>query len=291
VSGYIITHVLRAEAATEFLVKRVLRIYPLYVVAVLLELFLAWLLRDAVFPPLSLLLPRLLLLGDLFGTPYALAGVEWTLRVEMAFYLFMAMLKATGLLNRPAWLPMLFLGCVMLLCITEPFPQFEGSFTGYLTIYSPFLLIGALVYLMERRLANPLHCLGVMALAMLVSLALVAKIQPFWKESHYAVLALLVFVSTWWFRKYFVVGPIVRILSNLTYAIYLMHNWLWPDLSKLAASLGAVGIARQLLVLVMLFLTCYVLHRLVELPGMRLLRAWGRRYTIAEAHTGNMAEK
>jgi peptidoglycan/LPS O-acetylase OafA/YrhL len=291
VSGYIITHVLRVEAAPEFLVKRVFRIYPLYVVAVLLEVFLAWLLRDAAFPPLSLLLPRLLLLGDIFGTPYALAGVEWTLRVEMAFYLFMAILKVTGLLNKPAWLPLIYLGCVMLLCSIEPFPQFEGGFTGYLTIYSPFLLIGSLIYLMERRLANPLHCLSVMALAMLASLALVAKVQPFWKESHYALLALLVFVSAWWFRRYLVVGPIVRVLSSLTYAIYLMHNWLWPYLSKFAVILGGTGIARQLLVLVMLFLVCYVLHRLVELPVLRLGRAWSAKYLIVEPRRENVAEK
>lgn len=129
-SGYIIAHVLRAETTTEFLTKRILRIYPLYVVAVLLEVYLDWQLRDGILPPVSVWLPRVLLLGDLFGTPYALAGVEWTLRIEVTFYVFMAALKAIGLLERPAWLPLLFLCCVALLYIVEPFPQFDGGFKG-----------------------------------------------------------------------------------------------------------------------------------------------------------------
>lgn len=276
-SGYIIAHVLRAETTTEFLTKRILRIYPLYVVAGLLEVYLDWQLRDGILPPVSVWLPRVLLLGDLFGTPYALAGVEWTLRIEVTFYVFMAALKAIGLLEKPAWLPLLFLCCVALLYMVEPFPQFDGGFKGYLTIYSPFLLIGVLLYLAEHRLASPLHCMGVTALAMLASLMLVAKIQPFWKESHYAVLALLVFSSAWWFRGRLVAGPIVRLLLSLTYSIYLLHNWIWPYLSMLAEWLGASGVSRELLVLLMLFSMCYLLHRIVERPSIRLGRYWGRR--------------
>ena len=39
-----------------------------------------------VFPDMSVLVPQLLLIGDFFGTPYSLGGVEWTLRVEVLFY-------------------------------------------------------------------------------------------------------------------------------------------------------------------------------------------------------------
>lgn len=280
-SGYIIAHVLRSETTTEFLIKRMLRIYPLYAVVVLLEIYLDWLFRNGALPPLSVWLPRVLLLGDMFGTPYALAGVEWTLRIEITFYVLMATLKAIGLLEKPTWLPILFLCCVVLLYVAEPFPQFEGGFKGYVTIYSPFLLIGVLIYLAEHRLASPLHCMAVAVLAMLASLMLVANIQPFWKESHYAVLALLVFSSAWWFRGSLIAGPIVRLLSSLTYSIYLLHNWIWPYLSTLAEWLGVFGASRQLLVLLMLFSICYVLHCIVEQPSTRLGRYWGRKCRMA----------
>ena len=96
VSGYVISEVLQREGAALFLLRRVFRIYPLYVTAVLGE----WLL---VHPPATggERLAQLLLAGDFTGAPYALAGVEWTLRLEMLFYAWMALLRLANL-TRPA---------------------------------------------------------------------------------------------------------------------------------------------------------------------------------------------
>ena len=64
VSGYIITHVLQTERTLEFLVKRIFRIYPLYIVAVLLQYRS---LSAAGHPPdLSVLGAQLSLFGDFF---------------------------------------------------------------------------------------------------------------------------------------------------------------------------------------------------------------------------------
>lgn len=67
------------------------------------------------FPPLSILIPQILLMGDFFQTPHTLAGVEWTLRIEVMFYAFMALLKTVGLFNKQQWMPcVLFCGaCVV----------------------------------------------------------------------------------------------------------------------------------------------------------------------------------
>ena len=81
VSGYIITHILHEQNPLEFVVKRVFRIYPLYIATVLITYLVAW-----EKPSFSVLIPQLLLIGDVFHTPYALNGIEWTLRVEMMFY-------------------------------------------------------------------------------------------------------------------------------------------------------------------------------------------------------------
>ena len=77
-SGYIITHVLQIESPLEFMLKRFFRIYPLYMVAVILEWVMWHHLNGASFPPLTTLIPQLLLIGDFFQTPHTLAGVEWT---------------------------------------------------------------------------------------------------------------------------------------------------------------------------------------------------------------------
>ena len=123
VSGYIITHVLQRERTPEFLVLRAFRIYPLYVVAVLADYSLLLAQRGS-WPPAHTLLPQLLLIGDLRGTPYALNGVEWTLRLEVTFYLLMAGCQMLGLVQarRGRALALLFAGLVVLLHASPPFP-------------------------------------------------------------------------------------------------------------------------------------------------------------------------
>ncbi|WP_287007412.1 acyltransferase family protein [Legionella sp.] len=88
VSGYVITHVLQKEQPLEFLVKRIFRIYPLYIFSVLLQYSFLYSVNPAIVN-LQTIIPQLLLIGDFFQTPYSLNGVEWTLRIEVLFYLFM----------------------------------------------------------------------------------------------------------------------------------------------------------------------------------------------------------
>ena len=74
ISGYIITFILQREALPEYAIKRVFRIYPLYVFAVVIQY--ALLSRSGMQPSLNILLLQTSLLGDFFQTPYTLGGVE-----------------------------------------------------------------------------------------------------------------------------------------------------------------------------------------------------------------------
>ncbi|HGC5885481.1 TPA: acyltransferase family protein [Legionella pneumophila] len=75
VSGYIITYVLQTQNSFEFLIKRIFRIYPLYIFAVLLQTVLLNLIEHV---PVNLhvLIPQLLLIGDFFHVPLTLNQVE-----------------------------------------------------------------------------------------------------------------------------------------------------------------------------------------------------------------------
>ncbi len=48
---------------------------------------------------MSVLIPQLLLVGNFFNTPYSLNGVEWTLRIEVFFYIFMYLMSHFKILN------------------------------------------------------------------------------------------------------------------------------------------------------------------------------------------------
>ena len=277
ISGYIITHVLQRETAGEFLLKRAWRIYPLYIVAVLGEY--ALLVQRDTAPGLAVLLPQLLLIGDWTGTPYALASVEWTLRLEMLFYLVMAALRVLGLAGgiHQRWLlPAYALGTGLLYAL-GPWPTHAAWSQGYTTLYLPFLFIGSVLYLLERRqchaLAAAAFVLGTLALYRFG----LAEWQARWLHSPFAFLALALFGLLWWQRRRIGAPRAVVWLSSLTYAVYLLHNWLYDVLLAVFAGWPWP----PLWALLALFSLCAALVRVVERPsiaaGRRLAARWARQ--------------
>lgn len=278
-SGYIITHVLQLERPGEFLLKRVFRIYPLYMVAVVAEVLAAAWSTGTPVPPLSVMLPRLLLIGDFFDTPIGLGNVEWTLRVEILFYLLMAGLARSGLLQQPfrRHLPLIYLGIGAVLTLIPLFPAGEGFTRGYVNIYGPFLLIGSLVYLIEKDPPSRAFAWLAISAMMLSFFVLMPTIHPYWMESHYAILALVIFVVGWLQRDRFVTGTVAGLLSSLTYAVYLFHNWLWDHLKTLLTT--QTWVPGPIVLTTLLLLICYGLHRVIEIPGIRLGRRLTSRFT------------
>lgn len=284
VSGYIISHVLQTENTPIFLVKRIFRIYPLYMFAVLAEICLAHWISLAPFPPYSILLPRLLLVGDLFSTPHALAGVEWTLRLEITFYVVMASLRTFNLLKDQARLPLIYFLLTVALQLSPPYPH-TGMFTdGYLTLFFPFFFVGSSIYLREHKLVSSRACWAYVLYALLSCLVLWPAISPATKGNHFQILGCLLFGAVWGLRNYVRAPSLIIFLSNLTYSVYLFHNWLWEYLLTMVSRWYVVRQEhRSVVVLLMLFLICIALHYSVEKWGIRLganlVKRLGKRLT------------
>jgi len=132
ISGYIITCVAIREDVKTFVVRRFFRIYPLYVLAVVIEIILGFFIKGIPVPPLSIILPRITLMGDFFGTPYALGSVEWTLRVEIYFYIVTAILLKMGVFKHPKILPFIYSAIIVSLQYFGPFNQVYGWSNGYI---------------------------------------------------------------------------------------------------------------------------------------------------------------
>lgn len=273
VSGYIITQVLQRESAGVFLVRRAFRIYPLYILAVLAE----WHFMQRGTPARALL-AQLLLIGDFTQTPHALAGVEWTLRLEMLFYLCMAAARACGWVQ-PARARTLLAACAALalaLHLGGPFTPYSSGLLawarGYISLYLPFLFIGSAFWLLERRaIAWPL-ALGYIAWVFALYYAGLRAWQPHWLHAPFAALAVGLFALLWAVRRRLPARPAVLALSELTYAIYLTHNWLYDELRRLTAQSGLPGPAATAAALALLLALCALLTHAIERPGVRLGR-------------------
>lgn len=268
ISGYIITHVLQKETTGDFLLKRFFRIYPLYMFAVITEACLNLIVNGIALPSLSIWAPRLLLVGDFFHTDYALAGVEWTLRIEVMFYAFMAALKSLGIIERPAFLPAFLVLCTILLHVATPFPHLVAWSYGYLTLYGPFLFIGVIIYLIEHRKSNIQISIFSIAVIFYMFLTLISKIQPNWKDSNYAAFAILIFLATWLLKDKITSGATIKLISSMTYSVYLFHKWSWQYLTALVNNFGTNRLPINAQVFFILLVVCYTLHIVIEKHGI-----------------------
>lgn len=271
-SGYIITHVLQSETPTDFVIKRIFRIYPLYIFAVVAEMLTAHYVDETPFPPLAVLIPRLMLIGDFFDIPNALAGVEWTLRIEILFYLFMASTKTLGAFSRQTTLPLVYMAIAIVLYASPAFPSIGHWNAAYVNSYSLFLLLGSTIYLIEKRYANVGICIAASATCLILFLIKIAEVQPGWKDSHYAVIALAIFLSALYLGPKLKDSRALRLTSDLTFSIYLFHNWLWDYILLPASKTGLQGLPLKLLVVAVLFVACYAFHLTVERAGLKLGR-------------------
>ncbi|MDF9787854.1 acyltransferase family protein [Polynucleobacter sphagniphilus] len=268
ISGYIITLVLQTEDVKVFLIKRIFRIYPLYVAAVLMEAIIGHIVNNQPYPPLSIWIPRLLLVGDFFNTPYALDNVEWTLRIEVLFYAMMALIKSLDLIKYPNYLLLIYFLITVSLGVSNPIPSKIGWGNGYITLFLPFLFMGSCIYLMGVKKVDSILALSCISYIFLSYLYLTPIISPLSKNSHFAALALAFFLVIWLLRFNFQNHLLIIIFSELTYSVYFFHNWLWPYLESLVKNypifLGYQGVQVTLL----LFLICYFFKFTIERCGI-----------------------
>ena len=282
VSGYIITHVLQRERTPEFLLKRAFRIYPLYWAAVLGH-YVFLFAQHGVRPEAATLLPQLLLIGDLTGTPYALHGIEWTLRLELGFYLLMAACSASGLTRarHGGALALVFGALLVLLHVLPPFPTYTEWSRGYVSLYLPFLLLGSMWWLFEHRRVRGLTlALFVATACVLYRLGLQAW-QPRWQHTWFIEVALSLFVLAWLLRKRLPTPAWVLALSELTYAVYLLHVWLFEPFRDAALRVGTGGGVADLAGIAGVLASSWLLVRAIERPGIALGRRLARGLTPA----------
>lgn len=276
ISGYIITLVSRREQVAEYTTKRIFRIYPLYIVAVLVSYLLA---EPTQRLPFKILLMQLSLLGDFLTLPYTLGGVEWTLRIEVYFYIlmgFISFLARCHPLFESQKLPCIYLFLVVLIGVLPPFTSgklgWGGGWqsTGAVTLYFPFLLLGSLLFLRELKYISNSFLVGASALIYGQYFILMTKYQPRWSGDHHAIIALFIFVLFWKFRKFLLVNKFILFASGLTYSTYLLHMWVFPRLLVLFRSLIGNEWLSSLSAWIGLFAVCSVFMYAIEKPGILL---------------------
>lgn len=264
VSGYVITHVLQKEQPLEFFIKRVFRIYPLYITVVLLQYSLYHIPID-----LHTLIPQLLLMGNFFDTPYTLNGVEWTLRVEILFYFFMFFLRYFKVIGKYEYLfPFALIGATLAMNYIPQLPSLAFANHGYLNIYAPFLFLGSFIWLYENKKVSLASTSAFTSLVFIQHWHMIDTILPQWQHSHFASLAFILFIAVWIMRDKLSCNRLILYVSELTYSVYLVHTWLLDYIKQLTIAGGLFQ--RNRYALALMFALCALLVKVVEKPGIKV---------------------
>jgi peptidoglycan/LPS O-acetylase OafA/YrhL len=272
VSGYVITYVLFREGPAEFAIRRVFRIYPLFITAVAIEN--AEIFIGGGHVDLLTVILQCSLLGDFFGTPGCLQGIDWTLRLEMVFYVLMAVYKWLGLFDSHVrWLPIALISVSAILLATAPFPTHTIWTLGNVSIYGHFLIVGALIYLYEAGRLSGDKTVVMIGFCLGCYYYLVSAYQPIWMEAHFAALAVLLFTTSWAVRGAFNMTPALLFISNLTFSVYLFHGRFFDIFKEVWVGYGVKGLALDSCAVISVLVFCALLMYIIEKPFIRLGRA------------------
>jgi peptidoglycan/LPS O-acetylase OafA/YrhL len=259
-SGYLIAQSMtRTRSLRSYLERRVLRIYPAFIVAYILSVFLLGPIVGAhplAFIPetvvrLIFLQPPMIYPGQLPHRPWPfLNGAMWTIAYEFRCYLMVAVLGLTGLLERRrVVLAATILGVAATIATT--YPAMAGPLTGFshrhglmtqvfgLPLFAIPLttafLIGVCVYLYREAVLPAIKA----PLALFCTLCLAALL---YRDPHFgeAALTTLGAASLFWLAFKAQLGPLQRINDDwdVSYGVYLYGwpiatwlRWEYPDIS------------------------------------------------------------
>ena len=288
ISGFVIPNAFTHHGGVTFLLARILRIWPCLIAATaidLLALFASahfWNLPFAVSP--LRILTNILLVNNLTGYP-TIDQVNWTLAIEIKFYLLFALARRPILRHPARWV--LGTGAIaVLLCAAAPLVLAAAPAANLAHLlrnvaldvqYLPFMMVGTLFHLHWRgRLTTPQ--LTVLALATLSLVALSFRLVQIPIETttllpNYLAAAAL-FTLAYRLRRRIGVTPIAHFLAKISYPLYLIHAVPGYVLLKYLMLAKGWGYPSALtLTLAAILLVATLLHLAIERPSI----AAGRR--------------
>jgi peptidoglycan/LPS O-acetylase OafA/YrhL len=297
ISGFVIPFSFRHHDRRSFLLARALRIYPTYLVALLLGLAVraasgAYWGQPFQVHPLSIL-ANALLLHDLVGIGN-LDLVNWTLVIELKFYLLFALAQPLLLRWRHGFvlgLAMLALGINLAAALAMPtLPGRMGFALAGLAqeaMFLPFMLLGTLFYLRMQGELGRLALAGGSAFGLALFL-LSWRYGP--RDSTYDSAAVsyvwgwAIFTLCFLLRARVAPLAVLHGLAQVSYPLYLVHSIIGFVLLRLLTQQFGLGYGQALALAVLVALgLAWTLHRLVERHSIAWGKALGRAPGLARA--------
>ncbi|MNJ40728.1 Acyltransferase family protein [compost metagenome] len=282
VSGYVIPWSMQSRdksqptTARSFWVRRILRLYPIYLAAGILGVFalgdrhaaeaVAKAFTDA---PVAYLLSFLTMTTFWQDTPTIFQGLEWTLAYEMLFYVACSVYLAFQgkLSNTPSLIVLVLAICG--LTLAPDLISTDNRIQKFFLMYA-FFIVGLLTYLykngsISKNTFIALSCCVVATIAVRNSLWYV-----YWGINYltYAFIPALFIFYAVSFERIIIYSKTLTTIGIVSYSIYLTHIFI-PHNIPLA---GLPPLARFFAWLTIAVLVAIPLYRYIELPAINKSR-------------------
>ena len=273
ISGFVILMSAWGRGPGEFGISRLVRLMPAYWASVLLGAAVYGLFREGNGVP-GVVVPNLTMMQGGLGIRNVDA-VYWTLWVEMHFYVLVAILAGIGITYRSC---LIFMAAWMLGGVFADEAGNELLQIMLVPTWSPYFIAGMALY-MIHRFGPTLLLWGYVAVSWLLALHWGA-----WRAGNAfkgaddmvvsvvvtGIFLVMILVATG--RLSWVRWSGLTVFGALTYPLYLVHSQLalplldavYPGLNRWVALVVVIAVS---------LILAYALHRLVEKPGARWIRA------------------
>lgn len=283
ITGYLMPLMLERYKRIDFLVNRFFRIFPVLFVALGVIGLFVWMTQGLVFGVSSYVASFTLTYLVVGVVP--IAGVLWTLVIEVLFYMCAAVIGKFSIYKLFAF-QALILGIVVV-SVKVP-DSYYFTLVASQVKYMMFICVGSAVYLAEKEESWQNKVFLVFGALVLAYLAF--QLYKFGHEdvSTYnnlgtQVLALTMFLFFGFISKFDILHKLPRPIywmADLVYPIYLLHA---------AIGLGTMAFVRSFtnnpyLMLVTAIsaavFASWLLHRYVEVPGISIGRSYAQRFKV-----------
>jgi peptidoglycan/LPS O-acetylase OafA/YrhL len=243
ISGMMITFVALRQSASVFTIGRFARIYPTFVLCMIITAMLSPLGPPRFYDSWGQMLANLFVYAPAFGYRYV-DTVYWTLVIEVHFYVLMMLVIATGGMRHLQSIVVVWLGLqVISLFIGPQLPLIGRDYY--------FISAGVVMALLYERRNERLN-LVLLAISLLLCLQTSTVYAHAWgyDAGIAGVLTTGIFAILLLMRGRTLHLPFARRIGSMSYALYLLHfslgmtmfHWWMTDANKWALMLGTCAL-------------------------------------------------
>lgn len=269
ISGFVIyMSVLKVKSTSDFLTKRAIRLYPTYIFAIIVTALVVGLSSvDTLKAGVSDMFINMTMFQDFFGVKNV-DGVYWSLRVELTFYLLMALLLIFNLQKRVMLFTSIWLGASALIQITNGIAGTETTALlekFSMANYCQMFIIGIMFYYIWQH-GNYLKYYLMIALSLVYDFSFEGMTNGLFTIFFIAVFYLILNNKMQWLKS-----DTLVYLGALSFPLYLIHQNIGYVIIQ---KLEAMGFVHEVFLIVPLGLSLVLAHIIlyyVEKPSHNVL--------------------